>query len=918
MGVAAVDFRSELRGRAKEVSALKHALDTARVGGSSVLVLRGEPGIGKTALLDHVAGRATGFRVIRLTAAESEIDLPFASLHQLCAPLLDRLDQLPGPQREALSVAFGLREGHAPNRFLVGLAVLGLLASTKDAQPLACLIDDAQWLDSGSAQLLAFVARRLAADGVAMILAVRQPGASPELDGLPELAIGGLSEPDARAVLASAVLTPLDPLVRDRIIAEARGNPMALLQLPRAAGDMAGGFWLPDEGPLTKRVEGAFGRQVGSLPAESRQLLLTAAADPTGDPSLLWRAAALQRIQASAAESAEVAGLVEFARNVRFRHPLARSAAYEGASIPNRRAAHRALAEATDPQADPDRRAWHRALAATGPEEDIALDLAHSADRARKRGGAAAAALFLQQATELTPGAAQRAARALEAAQAHIDAGQADRALTMLAIADDGALDDPKKARLERLRARLVFSQTRSGNAAGELLRAAHRLAPLGADLARDTLLEALGAAIFAGRLSRGPGQREVAEAARSGPSAPTPPRTVDLLLDSVVSRILDGSAASAGDLKRALHAIRQEHATADTTRLRLAFHVMPEPIAPELWDDDAWQELATSAVDAARETGALAILPTALTYQAFCHLHAGRFDDAAGMIDDATAISEAIGGAPMMYTSVALCAWRAEEPEASDLINSTIEEVRARGEGRSLSLAEYASALLHNGLGQYDAALAAASRACQYEDLGFFGWGLAELIEAATRSGRPEEAAAALEKLTDRTRAGGTPWAMGTEACCRALLSNDQDADELFRSAIEHLGRSRIAVQLARAHLLYGEWLRRHDRRRESRVELKTAYDAFSRYGARGFAERARMELLATGESVRKRTARVDTGLTSQETQIAKLAGEGHTNQEIAARLFISPRTVEWHLGNVFGKLGVNSRRQLRALKSA
>ncbi|MFG2757352.1 AAA family ATPase [Streptomyces wuyuanensis] len=923
MSAPAGDPQVGLRGREHEKAALDRVLAEARSGTSAVLVLRGEPGIGKTALLDYAEQRATGFRAIGVAGVESEMELPFASLHQLCAPLLDGLDRLPGPQRDALSVAFGLKEGDAPNRFLVGLAVLGLLAGAAEDQPLACLVDDAQWLDEGSVQVLAFVARRLLAESVALVFALRESDDDRELTGLPELTVEELSEHEARTLLTSAVRAPLDPLVRDRIVAEAHGNPMALLQLPRllAPAELAGGFWVPDGRPLAGRIENAMHRQFQSLSREGRRLLLTAAAEPTGDVCLLRRAAGLQGIPEDAAAAAESAGLVEFGARVRFPHPLVRAAVYRRASAPERRAAHRALAEATDPRRDPDRRAWHRAHAAAEPDESVALDLERSADRAQGRGGAAAAASFLRRAAELTPDPGRRVTRVLAAVQYEIDAGAAEQAHGLLATAESGPLDDLQRARLERLRARLVFSQVRGGDAPRLLLDAADRLAPLDAALARDTLLEAAGAAIFAGRLGDGPAERTVAEAARAGPPAPEPPRMVDVLLDGMAGLIIDGHAAGVDGLRRALDAVRREQkagaAGADGRWLWLAFRVTPEPLAAELWDDDAWHELATGAVGIAREAGALAVLPMALTYEACIRVHAGEFDAAQALIDEATAISEAIGGVPMMYTSLVLGAWRGHESEAMDLIGTVAEEVSTRGEGRVLGLADYATAVLHNGLGHYDTALAAATSACRYEDLGFHGWALAELIEAAHRSGQPETAEAALAGLAERTRAAGTEWALGVEASSRALLSDAAVAEAFHRESIEHLGRCRAALHLARARLLYGEWLRRRNRRQESRTELSAAYEAFSRIGADGFAERARRELGATGESVRKRTAGAVSELTSQEAQIARLARDGHTNHEIGSQLFISPRTVEWHLGNVFAKLGVTSRRHLRSALS-
>jgi len=919
MRVASSDTGAGLLGRRAERAALDRMVDTARAGRAAVLVMRGEPGIGKTALLDYAAGRASGFRVLRAWGVESEMELPYAGLHQVCVPVLDRLEMLPGPQRDALQVAFGVREGQAPDRFLVGLAVLTLLSDVADGQPLTCLVDDAQWLDQSSMQALAFAARRLLAEPVAMIFAVREPSGGHELAGLPALTVAGLDDADARALLASAVHGPLDPQVRDRIVAETGGNPLGLLQLPRglSPAQLAGGFWLPSTRPLASRIEHSFSWQFQALPRETQRLLLSAAAEPTGDVSLLWRAAELQELGPDAAVPAETAGLIDLGARVRFRHPLIRSAVYQAASAGDRRAAHRALAAATDPGVDPDRRAWHLAHAAARPDEAVAAELERSAGRAQARGGAPAAAAFLQRATELTPDPARRAVRALAAAQAKFDAGAADEAYRLLATAEAGSLGDLQHAWLERLRARLGFSLVRGSDAPPLLLSAARRLAPLDAVLARDTYLEAAGAAIFAGRLGGSAGVREAAEAARTAPPAPQPPRSVDLLLDGVATRFTDGYPASVGPLRRALYTFGREQALGEEDMpwrwLWLECPVTPEPLASELWDDEAWHSLATRAVTLAREAGALAVLPLALSYRACVHVHAGEFAAASALIEEAKAISEATGSAPLRYTSMVLLAWRGHEAHALDAIETDTEDAAARGEGRALGLAEYATAVLYNGLGRYDAAMAAAQRACQYEDLGFFGWALTELIEAAARSGRAGTAAGALEALAERTGASGSEWALGLEARSRALLNDGQVAGALYQEAIGRLGRSRIVVHLARARLLYGEWLRRANRRQDSREELRAAYEMFSRIGAEGFAERARRELAATGETVRKRAVDAFAELTAQEAQIARLAREGRTNQDIAAELFISPRTVEWHLGNVFAKLGITSRKDLR-----
>jgi DNA-binding CsgD family transcriptional regulator len=904
--------RAVLRGRGSECEALALLLDAVRAGQSSVLVLRGEAGCGKTALLDFVLERASGFRIARVVGVESEMEVAFAGLHQLCGPMLDRIEDLPAPQRDAMRVAFGLQNGDAPDRFLIGLAVLSLLSGLAEHQPLACLVDDAQWLDRASLQSLAFVARRVMADPVALVFAVRQPSEERELAGLPELTVQGLGERDARLVLASALRGRLDEQVRDRIVAETRGNPLALVQLPRGltAAELAGGFGLPGTRAVTSRIEQSFHRQFQSLPDDTQRLLLTAAAEPIGDVTLLWRAAGRQAIGAEAAAPAVAAGLVELGARVRFSHPLVRSAVYRSASSGDRQAAHRALAEATDPDLDPDRRAWHRAQAAAQPDEAVADEMERSAARAQARGGAAAAAAFLERATELTPDPARRSVRALAAAQAELGAGAPDSVYELLAIAERGALDDLQRARLERLRAQLAFSLRRGNDAPPLLLSAANRLALLDAGLARETYLDAVGAAIFAGRLNRGGGLLEAAQAARAAPAAPQPPRSMDLLLDGLATRFTKGYAAGVPQLKRALRRFcdRDGRSEDELRWLWLACRV-----AADLWDDERWHELATRQVRLARDAGALDVLPIALTYRAGVCVHAGEFAAAAALIEEADAITQATGKPPLAYTSLVLAAWRGEENQTLTLIQASIEDATGRGEGRAITLAEYAAAVLYNGLGHYEAALAAAHQASEHDDLGLCGWALIELVEAGSRSGEPEMAAEGARRLGQRARASGTEWALGIAARSRALLSEGEAAETLYREAIERLIRSRIAVHLARARLLYGEWLRREHRGLDARVQLRGAHDMFSRVGADAFAERARRELLATGETVRKRVLVTIEELTFQEAQIARLAGDGLTNPEIGARLFISPRTVEWHLGKVFTKLDITSRRELR-----
>jgi DNA-binding CsgD family transcriptional regulator len=901
-----------LRGRRAECLALDRLLEAAHAGQSAVLVLRGEAGIGKTALLGYAAGRAEGWRVLRAIGVESEMELPFAGVHQLCAPLLEGLTRLPTPQREALGTAFGLSAGPRPDRFLVGLALLSLLSEAAEEQPLLGLIDDAQWLDRSSAQVLAFVARRLEADSIVLLFAERGPGELDELAGLRDLELDGLTDTHARELLASVLAGPRDERVRERLIAETRGNPLALLELPHGLppAELAGGFAVDSALPLPGRIELSFRQRVERLPADSGRLLLVAAAEPIGDPTLLWGAAERLDLGPDAAGPAEAAGLLTIGARVTFRHPLLRSAIYRAASPEERRSAHQALAATTDPKIDPDRHAWHRAQAALAPDEDVAAELERSADRASARGGLAAAAAFLERAAALTPDPAHRARRELTAAQTKHEAGATTAALKLLAAAEAGPLDELQHARLERLRAQLAFAVSRGSDAPPLLLAAAKRLEPLNGELARETYLEALAAAIFAGRLGGGRGVREMAEAARAAPPAPQPARTVDLLLDGLTSRFTDGYAAGVPLLRQALDAMFREegHSDDDIRWLWLACR-----IAPDLWEDRTWHELATRQLQLARDAGALSVLPLAATYRAGVHVHAGEFAAAAALIEEADAITEATGSAPLGYTSLVLAAWRGKEAQALELIEASREDATERGEGRAITLAEYATAVLYNGLGRYREALAAAQRATGHDELGLFGWALIELVEAAARNREPELAAEALERLSERTRLSGTDWALGIEARSRALLDEGQRTEDLYVEATERLGHCRIKVHVARAQLLYGEWLRRQNRRIDARETLREAHEMFSTMGAEAFAERAARELLATGEQARKRTDDTRSRLTAQETQIAELAREGHSNPEIGAQLFISPRTVEYHLHKVFMKLEISSRNELQ-----
>lgn len=896
--------------RHSERDTLDQLLSAVRSGQSRVLVIRGEAGVGKSVLLDYLARNASGCRVARASGHEYETELAYAGLHQLGARLLDLRDRLPDPQRDALMAAFGLSTAPAPDRFVVSLGVLGLLSAAAEERPLLWVIDDAQWLDKASVLTLAFVARRLLAESVGLVFAVREPSNLRELAGLPELALGGLGDSDARALLDSALPGRVDELVRDRIVAEARGNPLALLELPRGLPptELAGGFGLLDTTPMANRIEQSFLRRLDVLPAATRRLLLVAAAEPVGDVSLLWRAAGRLGLDAGSAAPAQAEGLIDLRGRVRFRHPLVRSAIYRTATLPERERAHQALADATDPYVDPDRRAWHRAHATTMPDEDIALELELSAGRAAHRGGVAAAAAFLQRSTELTPDPAERGRRALTAAKATFDSGAPEEAHKLLALARLCPLDDRQNAQLTHMRAQIVYALRRGSDAPPLLLAAARRLAPLDSEAGREAYLEAMEAAIFAGRLNEG-GPGEVATAVRDAPPAGRSPRPIDQLLDGLATRFTQGYVAGVAPLRDALTAFGRDRG--DENAL-MRWVSLPWLVAGDLWDDETWHELATQAVRRARDAGALVALPLALGHRAFVHVHAGEFAAAASLTEEADAITEATGNAPAKFAALVLSVWRGVESTARPFADWGLQNVVGRGEGRGIGGYGYATAVLYNGLGQYDLALTFARSACEYDDLGICGFALVELIEAAVRSGAHEEAVAAFRRIEERTNASGTDWALGVQAWAAALLHAGEAAESRYREAIERLGRTRVAVHLARAHLVYGEWLRRENRRTDAREHLEAAYEMFSRAGAAAFADRARRELLAAGATARRRTVETQIMLTPQEGQIARLARDGLSNPEIGAQLFISPRTVQYHLGKVFAKLEITSRGQL------
>ncbi|MEV4264650.1 AAA family ATPase [Kribbella sp. NPDC049584] len=896
-----------LLGRRSERAVLDQLLADVGNGGSQVLVVRGEAGVGKTALLNYATDSAPDLRLLRAVGVQSEMELVFAALHQLCMPLLDRMKRIPEPQRRALATVFGLAPGPAPDRFMVGLAVLSLISDLAAEQPVLVVVDDAQWLDSATAQTLGFVARRIGNEAVGLLFGAREVGV--ELNGLPDLAVDGLPDDEARALLGSAVEFLLDAPIRDRIVAETGGNPLALLQLPRGltATQLAAGFGLLGGQGLPGRIEQSFLRQADELPPPTRRLLLVAAAEPVGDPVLVRRAADQLGIDAA---FAEIDGLLSLGERVTFRHPLVRSALYGSASVTERRAVHLALAGATDSVADPDRRAWHLAAAATGPDEAVAVELERSADRAQARGGFAAAAAFLQRAVALTRDPVRRTERALAGAQASVQAGAFRTAWELLATAEAGQLDDLGRARIDLLRAEAAFAQQRGRDAPGLLLRAARTLEPLDARLARDTYLDAWSAALFAGQLAAGTGLREVSQAAMAAPRPDAPERSSDVLLDGFALLFATGRDEAVPLLKRAARAFGDGEVSAEEI---LRWGWLATAAAATAWDIEACLAASVRQVETARGAGALAVLAVGVNVLGQVFAMAGDFAEATSLRAEADAVREATGTHIGPYGALVLSALQGRPDDAFPLIDDTIARTTAEGQGTAAQYARWAKSVVLNGLGHHAEALPWATLAAEdTPELFVSSWALSEQIEAAAHSGHLDEAAAALARLQEKTRGTDEPWGLGVEARARGLVHKSEEA---YSEAIEHLNGTRLRPDLARTHLLYGEWLRRQTRRGDARTELRTAYEMFSEIGMTAFADRARRELQATGETVRRRAAASTAGdeLTPQERQIALLVRDGLSNPEVGTRLFLSPRTVEWHLRKIFDKLSISSRRQLR-----
>ncbi|MEK6438636.1 helix-turn-helix transcriptional regulator [Pseudonocardia sp. T1-2H] len=904
--------------RRVEKHALEEVLERVRAGMCGALALRGEPGIGKSALLDYAVARAADLQVVRMVAVESENGLGFAAVHQLLLPFLHSADRLPEPQRRALGVAFGLESGPPADPFLVSLAVLTLLSDAAGGRPVLCVIDDAQWLDDESADVLGFVARRLLADPVGMLFAIRETAEpDPRLQALPGLRLAGLPEPDAYELLATAVDRPIDAVVAERIVAGTGGNPLAIVE---GAADLTteqlrGQVPLPEPLPVGHQLEDLFVRRVRDLPTNTQTLLLLAAAEQPGRGDRLWQAAAALGIPESAVVAAEAAGMVGFWPEVRFAHPLVRSAVYHAAAPDEQRAAHRALAAACDPQLDAVPWAWHLAAATAAPDEGVAARLEAAADQGRSRGGYAAAAALLERTALLTPDEERRAERRLSAAQAHLLAGAVNRAEALLAEAATGLRDPLSTAQATLLEGRIRFHRGQVAEATSALVCAARRLRPLDPRAARDALLSALEAAVFAGSAPSAPLLHEIAWTARNlPPTGDSPDSAADLLLEGCTARVTGDYAAAVPVLRRTVQAFLAEKVDPDVTLQKLELAAVS---AADLLDDASTEQLTADWIDRARESGALARLAGALAFRsAYVDGPAGRLAAARAAESEAHELAEVTGNPgvvpPTGAHTLLTLGLSGREAEARATAAAVAREAPGRGAAGEMAMAAYFLGVLEISLGNYGLAVGCLHPAYT-DDTPLVGTqALPDLVEAAVRAGRRDLAELAIRRLADRASATGTPLALGLLARSRALLATPTDARQGYEDALHLLGRTRAAPQLARAHLVYGEWLRRQRRRREARDQLRVALDMFDGMGLPCFAERARVELRATGERTRKREVGTAEELTPQEAHIACLVSRGEGNREIAAQLFVSPSTVEYHLRKVFRKLGVTSRTQL------
>ena len=903
-----------LLGRHTECEAIDGLLAAARDGLSGLLLLTGEPGIGKTRLLEYAAADAADLHVIRLAGVESEIRLGFGALHRLLRPFLDRILGLPVPQRDALSAAFGLIGSAPPDRYLVGLATLNVLASVAAEKPVLCLVDDVHWLDRESAEALAFTARRLHADSLAFILAARGEASDQSVfASLGTLPLGGLAAQEAKALLASRVAGYLDAAVAEQIVAGTGGNPLALTEITARLSpeQLAGVAPLPARLPVSRMFDLHFRAVIAALPPDTRTLLLLIAAAPADDAPLIWRAAGWLGLSARAAQPAAERGIVTRDAQPSFRHPLIRSAVYADADPARRRRVHAALAAAYDSVGDAEWSAWHRAEAAAGTDEQIAAELQAAAEHARARGGFSEQALFLSRAADLTPAPGRRAERRLAAADAHVICGDpaAAEILLDLAAADlDGRV---ARARALRTRAVLEMFHVRVANVPAMLMEAVAELGDLDRRMTWDLLFEAMHAAMMGREHVRETTLCEVAKATATAWHDPDAPAwSGDLVMAGLARRVAEGHAQGAPVLRAALAKLR---GATELQELGIPLSVLISFATDEVWDIEARRELTERLAAVDRSQGALYALSMTLLVAAQAEITAGRFAEAETCYAEADEFFAAIGfPADGAVNRAHLFAWSGREDELRGALTGIASLAEAFGQGHMDKMGLHALSILDLGLGRYQSALDHALTVFRDDPPSTGNLVLPVIVEAGVRTGEREAAAAALTRMTERAHAAATPWALGLLARCEALMCADEQAEAGYRESVSRLSRVPVDLDLAHSRLLFGEWLRRGKRRAESRAQLRAAHQVFESCGAVPFAERARTELLATGAQVRKRALPAGTELTAQERHVAVLAASGHTNAEIAERLFITVSTVEFHLNKVFRKLAISSRRQI------
>jgi DNA-binding CsgD family transcriptional regulator len=901
-----------LIGRSRETAQLNALLQGVRGGLGGAVVLRGEAGIGKTALLNAVIDAAGGLSVVRLEGVESEMQLGYAALHRLVRRYLHRLDHLPEPQRDALQSAFGLTAMAPADRFMVALATLSLLGDVAKDEPLLVIIDDAQWLDHESVASLVFVARRLHADQMALVFAVRDSLDTGTLfQGIPELRISGLDEGAARDLLSASVVDPVSHHVAGRIIAVTRGNPLALQELSGelTPEHLAEHEPLPDPLPIGELIEARFLRQVRLLPDDTQLLLLAAAADPEGDRDTLWRASSVLGVSAVALEPAADSGLVVLHPRIEFRHPLVRSAVYSGATATDRRRVHHALAEVMNAETDPDRKALHMASAALGPDEGLAAALEQSAAQARARGGYVAESSFLARSASLTPDPHRQAGRLLLAAQAAFLAGNVGYSESLLGQARPLLSSTFERAQAQRLDGHLRYPLGQPHLAPSLLLGAAKAFGPAHPVLSHHSLIDAFQACGVSLEFTEGTTGSEIGQTAleslalQGGATTPA-----DVLLKAFALRYCEGYTAAVPAMRDAVRA-QADMSFEEVNR----WNYLAAILAIELWDEAENRNTMTRLESAARATGALPALQVALAGLATIDRRAGRFNEAreryAELHDVALAIGEFVDVLDL-FDAELLC-WQGDE-QARAKVAHLMEGGAAFCYATLIYSANLSLSTLELAEGRYEAALAAALKVTRGDGLGWSSEAIPNVVEAAVRCGDTSSATDALECLIERAAASGTPWSLGLLARCRALVTDGSGAAVLYEEGLSRLGQTSLRTEVARTHLVYGEWLRRQKRRTEARDQLRRAYEMFDTMGARPFAERARVELLATGERARARSVETTHDLTSREMQVARLAAQRATSREIAGQLFISANTVDYHLRKVFQKLGVTSRRDL------